>query len=158
MGPQALVAVWTWITFGVVAFVLYKIAWKPILAALDARENRIRHAVDDADRLRKELESLETKRRAMLAEVDARTQQLIAEARAGAAHAAENVERRSAEKVKILYENAERDITALKNAAIMDIRQEQMNLILGVASRLVAADMDTEKNRALTDKLLAELK
>jgi F-type H+-transporting ATPase subunit b len=158
MGPQALVAVWTWITFGVVAFVLYKIAWKPILAALDAREDRIRQSVGEADRLRAELAALDDKRRAMLAEVETRTQQLIAEARAGAAHAAENVERRSVEKVKILYENAERDITAMKRAALAEIRTEQLNLILGVAGRLVAADMDTEKNRALTDKLLAELK
>lgn len=148
---------WTWITFGVVAFVLYKIAWKPILAGLDAREKRIRDAIEGADKVSKELAAIDATRQAMLAEVEAKSQQAIAQARAAAIEAATGVERRSAEKVKILYENAERDIEAMKNSALASLKKEQLDLILKVAGKVVALDMNTEKNRVLTDKLLAEL-
>ena len=50
----------------------------------------------------------------------------------------------------------ERDIEALKNRVVADLRREQANLIVGVAGRLVAQNLDTERNRALADKLIAE--
>lgn len=153
----ASIAPWTWATFALVVWVLHKFAWKPILSGLDAREKRIRDAVEGAEKVSQELASLEAKRQAMLAEVEARSQQAIAQAREAAIEVANNVEKRSVEKVKILYENAERDIEAMKNSAIAALKREQVELILAVASRVIASDMNSEKNRALTDKLLAEL-
>lgn len=151
------VTFWLWITFAVVSVVLYKIAWKPILEGLDAREKKIRDAIEGADKVQKALATIDATRQAMLAEVETKSQQAIAQARAAAIEAATGVEKRSAEKIKILYENAERDIEAMKNSAIAALKKEQLELILKVAGKVVASDMNTEKNRVLTDKLLAEL-
>ena len=42
----------TWVTFLLVTVILYKIAWKPILSALEKRENEIRKAQEDAAKIR----------------------------------------------------------------------------------------------------------
>ena len=53
----------TWVTFILVTFILYKVAWKPILAALDKREETIRKAQEDAAQIREELQKMEDSRK-----------------------------------------------------------------------------------------------
>src|SRR3989338_10590425 len=53
--PDATVALLTWITFFALLAILKKFAWKPILDGLDAREEKIRKALDDARKAGEEL-------------------------------------------------------------------------------------------------------
>ena len=152
-----LMVAWTWVTFTIVAFVLYKVAWKPILAALDAREKRIRNSLDDARRAKDELEKIEETCEALKIEAANESKEIVSKARTAAAEAASHVEAKSNEKIAIMYENAERDIEAMTNKVVADIREDQADIIVNLTSRLVASNIDTESNRALTDKLLQEL-
>ena len=157
MTPDVWMVVWTWVTFAIVAVVLYKIAWKPILAALDAREQRIRSSLDDARRAKEELENIEETCNALKMEAANASKEIVAKARAAATEAASHVEAKSSEKIAIMYENAERDIDAMTNKVVADMRKDQADIIVNLASRLVASNLDTDSNRALTDKLLKEL-
>ena len=151
------VALWTWVTFGVVSFILYKIAWKPILAALDVREGRIRQSLEDAQKARVQLEEMEAARKQMLVDAEDETKAIISKARDAAAEASNSIEHRAAEKVQIMYENAERDIEAMKAESITTLRNEQLEMVINLASRVVVDNMDTEKNRKLADQLIAEI-
>jgi len=51
-------AVWTIIAFVVLLVVLWKLAWKPILAALNARQEHIEKQLTDAEHTRKEAERI----------------------------------------------------------------------------------------------------
>jgi len=156
MRPEALVALWTWITFGAVSFILYKVAWKPILAALDAREARIRNALDDADAVREKLATIDETKNRLIQEAEEEAKQIIADARTAAGEAGAQVERRAAEKVSILYENAERDIATMKEKTVAVMQSEQAEIVINLAGRLVEENLDDDKNRALTDKMLDE--
>ena len=67
----------TWFVFAIVAALLYKLAWKPILKALDEREATIRQSLANAAKLRDELDKLEQQRREMLAEADRLTRPMV---------------------------------------------------------------------------------
>jgi len=157
IAPESQMVILTWVTFGIVAALLYKIAWKPILSGLEAREEKIRKSVDDAEAARKALEEIEQTRSKIIADTEKETKSMIASARDEAAKAASQVEAGAHEKVKIMYENAERDIDALKNKAISELRREQADLVLSLAGRLVSENLDDDKNRELTDRLIAQL-
>ncbi len=157
IAPDTQMVILTWVTFGIVAALLYKIAWKPILSGLEAREEKIRKSVDDAEAARKALEDIEQTRSKIIADTEKETKGMIANARDEAAKAASQVEANAHEKVKIMYENAERDIDALKNKAISELRREQADLVLSLAGRLVSENLDNDKNRELTDRLIAQL-
>ena len=45
MDPNPGLMIWTWITFAVVMFLLYKLAWKPLRSQLQAREDRIAETI-----------------------------------------------------------------------------------------------------------------
>ena len=156
MGGEALVALWTWITFGVVSFLLYKVAWKPILAALDVREARIRDALDDAEAVREKLATIDETKSRLIQEAEEEAKQIIANARTAAGEAGAQVEKRAAEKVSILYENAERDIATIKEKTVAVMQSEQAEIVINLAGRLVEENLDDDKNRALTDKMLDE--
>ncbi|MDA0989570.1 MAG: F0F1 ATP synthase subunit B [Verrucomicrobia bacterium] len=157
LSVDAQMVIWTWVTFGIVAVILGKFAWKPILSALDARETRIRDAIENARLARIELEKIEETSRRLLDETDNKCKTIIAEAREAANQAAAHVEQRANEKVQIMYENAERDIGAMTNQAIAKMRQEQINLVVDLAGRLVTEELNTDRHRDLADKLIREL-
>ena len=49
--------IWTSIAFLIVVFILAKFAWKPILNALNDREEGIKDALDSAEKARREMEN-----------------------------------------------------------------------------------------------------
>ena len=56
ISPDVSMMLLTWVTFLLLLALLYKTAWKPILDALDAREEKIRRALEDAQKAHEELE------------------------------------------------------------------------------------------------------
>ena len=56
--PDPGLFIWTIVTFLVLLALLAKFAWRPLLAALDARQQSIRKALDDAQQATQELERL----------------------------------------------------------------------------------------------------
>jgi len=157
VSPDIQMVVWTWVVFGVVAAILYKVAWKPILSALESRETRIRTSLEDAERAKAELAQIEERRRTVLAETDTKARETIAKAEETATLAANELEQKARSKVEALFAEAERDIEGLKTKALQDLQREQANMIISLAGRLVGETMDSDRNRSLTDRLIKEL-
>ena len=147
----------TWFVFAIVAALLYKLAWKPILKALDEREATIRQSLANAAKLRDELDKLEQQRREMLAEADRKSRDVIAEARKAAGETAALIEQKAHSTAQALVDNARREITAAEEQAKAALRRETAELALAVASRLLHENLDDAKNRALTDQLIQKL-
>ena len=73
--------IWTLITFGITFFVLRRFAFGPIQKAIDKRRDRIREAVDEADRARTEAEQFVVEQREALAKARADAEEMLAETR-----------------------------------------------------------------------------
>jgi len=92
LSPDASMLVLTWVTFFLLLAVLYKFAWKPILAALDTREESIRKSLEDAERIKGEVERLNETRAQMMAESEERAKDIIDQSRKAATEAAKVIE------------------------------------------------------------------
>src|SRR5437667_11963997 len=57
--PDPGLFIWTIVTFLVLLALLGKFAWRPLLQALESRQERIRKSLEDAERARQELERLQ---------------------------------------------------------------------------------------------------
>ena len=144
----------TWLVFLILLAILYKFVFKPILAGLDKREQDIRQAVEDADRIKAEVAQLDERRRQHLAETEARVRQMIVDARASAEEA---IRKQTAEEARLVLEAARRQITEAEGQARTNLRRESVELAVTLASRIVAQNLDDEGHRELTNKLLREL-
>ncbi len=147
----------TWLVFAVLLVILYKFAFKPILSGLDAREGRIRNAMDEADDARKQLEQIESTRDSLIAEADDKAKDIVADSRKAADEAARVIKAKAHEDAQIMLENAEREIQEAENRARSELRKQSAEMAITLAGKIVGENLDNDRNRLLTDKLISEI-
>ncbi|MBW7934381.1 MAG: F0F1 ATP synthase subunit B [Gemmatimonadaceae bacterium] len=155
--PQGGLMFWTLIVFGVLFFVLSKFAFKPILAAVEGREQALRDAMDEAKADRELAAQLLAEQKQALEAARTDAQKIIADGRATADKMrADLLEQTRAQQTDML-ERAKRDIEAEKHGAIAELRREAVDLAIAGASKVIEKNLDDAANRALIDKYLASI-
>jgi len=147
----------TWLSFAVVAALLYKVAWKPILAALDMRERGIRKAVEDAERASQEAAASEERNRKLLQDAETEAQRIVAEARAAAEAGVRQLREDAEKRARELAEEARRGIASATDHARETLRKETSELAVLLASKVLARNVDPETNRSLIQEALREI-
>lgn len=140
---------WTVVVFVVLLFVLKKYAWGPILDAVEAREDGIRDALDEAARRQEEAEKLAEEHRKQLAEARREAQEIIAEGREAGQKVRRDIEEQARQESQRILERARREIEREKDAALETVRTEAVELALAAASRLLDQKLGAEQDREL---------
>lgn len=157
MDIQGSMVLLTWITFGLMALVLYKVAWKPILAGLEKREADIRKALEEAQKTREEYARIEAKRQQVITDADDKAKEIVDAARQAAVEAAATIEAKAREEAQILLANAQREIKTAHEKAVADIRRESADLAIGLSRRIIGENLDEVRSRELVDRLLKKM-
>ena len=149
--------IWTILTFLVLFFVLAKFAWKPLLAALEARENTIRSSLEDAEKAKTELERLNAESEEIIAKARSEAQSIHVEARAAAEKIKTDLMSEAEEDAGKIRDEAEKQIRVEKEKAINEIRQEVVDLSLAVAEKVIKKNLSKEDNQDLIENSLKNL-
>ncbi len=157
MDPSKDMVIWTWVTFLALLAILWKFAWGPILASLDKRESDIRDSVDNAAKIKSELETLEATKEKIISSANEEAKDIVANARKAAVEASKVIDGNAKEKAKILIENTTRELKAEEEKARAILRKESADLAMAIAGKLIDENLDDEKNRQLTDKVIKEM-
>ena len=141
-----------------VIFLMVKFAWKPIISALDEREEGIKNALEAAEMAKQEIESISSSneklfnqaredRDAMLKEAREMKAKMIAEAEANA----------EAEAAKIIA-RAKEAIEVEKKEALAELKAEVAQLSISVAEKLLKEELsDAKKDASFVNGLLGEV-
>ena len=157
LAPNYGLMVWTLVIFLILLGVLSKFAFKPIIAAVEAREKALEDAINSAKRDREEAALLLAQHRAALDASRGEGQKLIADARAAAERVrAELVEQAHAEQAKML-ERARAEIDAERAKAIAELRKEAVDLAIMGAGKVIGQNLDRDANRKLVESFLASV-
>lgn len=157
LDPHAGLMVWTLLIFLVLLVILSKYAFKPLTAAVEARERALEEAIAGAKRDREEAQRLLAEQRAQLEGSRGEAQKLIADARAtGEKMRADLLEQTRLQQAELL-ERARRDIDAERDRAIADLRREAVDLALAGASKVIERNLDDAGNRQLVEQFLASI-
>lgn len=144
----------TWITFGITAAVLYKVAWKPILSALDKREESLRLAIENAEKNRLEMANIEQTRARIIEEADNRSRDIVDKARHAAVEAAHTIEAKARDEAQILIDNAKREIHAEQDKAMASLRRESAELAIEISRKILKENLDESRSRKIADTLI----
>lgn len=147
----------TWITFGIVAAVLYKIAWQPILNSVAEREKRIRRSLAEADRARAGAAETEERIRKALAESESRAREIVDDARSAAARLSEQAAAETRQRTAEMVAQSRRDIEAAIGKARTDLRRETAELAVAAAARILGRELDAGSDAQLVERLAREL-
>jgi len=155
--PRAGLMFWTLIIFVFLLVVLSKYAYKPMLAAVEAREASLEKALGDAKRDRDEAARLLAEQQKALTEARAEMQKALNDGRA----AAESLRTEMLEKVKAegadMLDRTRREMEAEKVKAVADLRREAVDLAISGASKVIGRNLDSATDRELVESYLAGL-
>ncbi len=148
---------WTVVVFVVLLLVLKKFAWGPILDAVEAREENIQDALDEASRRQEEARKLLEEQRKELSEARREAQEIIAEGREAGEKVRRQIEEKAREESRQILERARQEIEREKDAAVDTLRRESVELAIAAASRLLEKRLDGEQDRELVMEYLQDL-
>ena len=149
--------VWQTVLFLALLFLLRKYAWKPILSAVEEREDGIKNALDAADNAKKEMEALnadnerilreaKTERDAILKEAREIKDTIIAEAKTQATVEADKV-----------MDSAREQINNEKMAAITELKNQVADLSIDIAEKVLKSELkDADKQKEMVNNALKE--
>jgi F-type H+-transporting ATPase subunit b len=130
------------ISFAIVALLLRRFAYKPILAVLEDRRRKIEEGQLNAEKIKKELAEAEKRYQEILAKANADAQRMIDEARQSAAHLSE---RKQQEAITA----AEQIVAKAKEAAALE-HERQMQTLKRELGRLVVETTEKVTGKVLT--------
>ena len=149
--------IWTIVTFLVLLGLLAKIAWGPLLKALDERQEMIRKSLHDADQATQDLKRLHQESAQIIAAARGEAQSLVAKSRAAADTVREDLKQKAKEEAEALVRGAQRQIQLETARAVQQIRHEVVDLSLAVASKLIKKNLTQEDNDALIQDSLTQI-
>ena len=155
--PDPGLFIWTILTFLVLLALLAKFAWKPLLEALDSRQNAIRKSLDDAQRARQELERLNQESALIVNKARAEADQIIVGSRADAERLREDMKQKARAEADSIVKSAERQIQLETARALQQIRAEAVDLSVMIASKLIQRNLTKEDNERLIEEALKQV-
>lgn len=142
-------SIWTVVIFLSVLIILWRFAFGPILEAVNAREEGIKQALEEARNRQTEAERLLEEHKAQLAEARRQAQEILAEGRDSAGRLQKEMEGKAREEGEAILARAKAEIEREKDAAVDLLRRESVDLALAAASKLLHEKLDGEQDRKL---------
>ena len=155
--PDPGLFIWTILTFLVLVGLLAKFAWRPLLQALEARQQTIAKSLEEAQRARQELERIQRESAQMMAQARVEAEGVIARSRADAEALREELKQKARTEAASIVKNAERQIQLETARAVQQIRAEAVDLSVAIASKILRRQVSKEDNLALIEETLKQV-
>jgi len=146
--------IWTIITFIVLLIVLRKVAWKPLLTALEQREDTIRNSLEEAQRARREAEQILAENQRILAEATRESVRIIEQGRVEAERLRTSITEQTQIEARRLIDDARREITRERQLAIQELKATAADLALAAAGRLLSTTVTDAEHRRLVAEFI----
>ena len=150
---------WQAIILVILIILLAKFAWKPILAALAAREEGISNALLAAENAKKDMQNLKADNEKLLAEARAERDAMIKEAREIKEKMIADAKSEAQAQGEKMIEAAKASIESEKNAAMAELKNQVSTLSLEIAETLLKGELSNkEAQTKLVEKMLGDAK
>ena len=155
--PDPGLFIWTILTFLVLLGLLAKFAWRPLLQALEARQESIRKSLDDAREAKQELERLQLESAEIIRQGRVEAEAIITRSRADAERLREEMKQKARTEAEGIVKNAERQIQLETGRAVQQLRREAVDLSVMIASKLIQRNLTKEDNEKLIEEALKQV-
>ncbi len=149
--------VWTILTFLIVLWVLRRFAFSRIQSLIDQRRDRIREALDEADKAREEARELRELVQREREEAKAEREKILDESRRQAQRQLEQAREQADADLRERLEKNREELEA-ENARLREqIRRDVVELTLLASEKVTGKVLDADDQRRLIDETVAEV-
>ena len=149
---------WQSLLFVGLLLLLAKYAWKPILSAVEERENTIKDSLEAAEKAKADMEAVQADNKRILKEARAERDALLAEAKKTSTQIVNDAKEAAQAEAEKIAAAAQEAIQQEKNAAINDIKAQVAELSVDIAQKVLQGELsDQKKQEQLVEKLVNEI-
>jgi len=149
--------IWTILTFAIVFFVLRRLAFGRIQAIIDQRRERIRQALDEADKAREEARQLRELTKKEREEAKAERERILEESRKQGQQQLALARAQSAEDLERRLEENHKAIEAQNRKLREEIRRDVVELTLLASEKVTGKVLDSDDQKRLIDETIEEI-
>jgi len=150
---------WNWklflsqvISFCIVAFLLRRFAYKPILAVLEDRRRKVEEGQLNAEKIRKELAEAEKRYQEIVAKANADAQRMIDEARESSAHVAERKQQEAIAAAEQILAKAKEAAALEHERQMQTLKRELGRLVVDTTAKVTGKVLTPEDQRRLQEE------
>ena len=149
---------WQMLIFIGLLLLLRKFAWKPILNAVNEREEGIRNALLSAEKARNEMQNLQADNQRILQEARMERDALLKEAREMKEKMISDSKAEAQAAGQKMIEQAKAAIQSEKNAAMAELKAQVSTLSLDIAEKILKDELSNkEAQTRLVEKMLGDV-
>ncbi len=135
------------LNFSIVGFILWKFAFKPVLATLDERQRKIADGLKYAEEMKAKLEAVQQESVATAKKAQAEATKVIEEARKAAKEFLDKQSQEASVKAGEILAKAQQVIELEKKKMLAEARTEIAQLVVATTQRVLAKEL-TEADRS----------
>jgi F-type H+-transporting ATPase subunit b len=157
VSPSLGLMIWTLLAFGITLYLLNKLAFPRIAAALDRRRVAIEESIESAQRAKQEADELLQEYRARLREAREQAEEIVTRARKAADNLKDETKAEASKQREEMLAATRRDIEHETRRALDELRKEVADLTVTATEKITRKSLDAEDHRRLIDEALSEV-
>lgn len=156
-GIQTSHIIMQFISFAILAAVLWKFAFKPVIATMDERQKQIDSGLKFAEEMKVKLAEAEEERKRILQQASVEAKELVTEARQTAEARIEKSSQQAIAAAEEITRKAERQIELDRKQMLAEARSEIARLVVATASQVLSKELSAEEKSRFADRASASL-
>jgi F-type H+-transporting ATPase subunit b len=155
--PDTGLMIWVIVTFLCLVGILKLFAWGPLLAAIEAREGRIKADREGAEKARAEAERIQKDFEAQMAAVQAKSKELLAAAMKDGEALRAKLKAEAEADAQGIKDKTMADLAAEKNRLVGELRKETADIAVKAAEKLMRKTVDAGVQKTVLDGFFKDL-
>ena len=140
------------ISFGIVCAMLYKLAYRPILAMLEERRKQIAQGIANAEKIQAELDRTESQRREVMAQAQVQAAQFVENARAAASRMLDQETQKAIATAEQILTKAHEAASHDHERMLAELKSEVGRLVVRTTMIVTGKVLTTEDHRRLAEE------
>ena len=155
--PAANELIWGALSFIILFVLLAKVGYPAVKKGMDARAERIRASIAEADKAKDDAHRILDEYRAQLADAKGEAARIIEEARQAADKIRQDLHKKAETEVAEIKQRAQDDIAAQASRTMADLQARVALLAVELAEKVVEKNLDADTNRQLIERYIQQV-
>jgi len=156
--PHLGTIIWTIFIFSILLYILAKFAWKPLLNALEIREQSVERSLSEASEAEKKINNLKEEQRTIVLEAMLEKEQIVKEGieqRNKIIASARELAQLESDKI---IEDSRKQIKREWEASLIEMKNQIASLSIEIATKIVHIELEEkERHEKLVEELMKDI-
>jgi F-type H+-transporting ATPase subunit b len=150
-------AIWTWISFGILFFILWKFVFPPLMKNLKNREETIAQSVDKAARIEERLSDIEKEHAQILKRSQFEADEILRKTRAEAEGVRQKLLEKAENEALEILDQAKLKIAEERESAIASLRTQIAEFVCDASEKVIGKSFTDQNDREWARELVKRI-